>query len=91
MSLKQGTKYVKVVLKKIMLIESSLLNVFKRDLITSWEIAWCMPFIEPEISNKITTSFEQVAACIYHGRRRVSKTLGLADHLIAKNNNNFFW
>jgi len=44
-----------------------------------------MPFMEPEISNKITTSFEQVAACMYHGRRRVSNTLGLADHLIAKN------
>jgi len=41
--------------------------------------------MEPEISNKITTSFEQVAACMYHGRRRVSNTLGLADHLIAKN------
>lgn len=41
--------------------------------------------MEPEISNKITTSIEQVAACMYQGRRRVSNTLGLADHLIAKN------
>lgn len=43
-----------------------------------------MPYMEPDVSNKITTSFEQVAACMYHGRRRVSNTLGLADHLIAK-------
>lgn len=69
----------------MILIESSLLNVFNRDLITSCEIDWCMPFIEPEISNKITTSFEHVAACMYQGRRRVSYTLGLAGHLKAKN------
>jgi len=44
-----------------------------------------MPYIEPEVSSRITTSFEQVAACMYQGLNRVSNTLGLAGHLTAKN------
>jgi len=39
--------------------------------------------MDPEVSSKMTTSFEQVAACMYQGRSRVSNTLGLADHLTA--------
>lgn len=69
---KHGTTFLVTLLNPKMLIKSLLLNVSRIALTVNLAIVNLMPVIEPDVSIKITTSFEHVAASINQGLVRQS-------------------
>lgn len=77
-SSKQGTKEVTLSSNNLkILMWSLLLNVWSSESTVSWAIVFLMPYMVPELSINITTSFEQVAAWMYQICLRQSNLSGL--------------
>lgn len=68
-----------------MFIKSLLENVSNILFTVNWAMKLRKPVIEPELSNKITISLEQVAVSMYQDRLRQSYTsMPLLSHTFAK-------
>lgn len=73
-TLKHGTKFVTFSEYMRMLMKSLFENVSRMLLTVNCAIKFRNPVIEPELSNKMTMSFEHVAVSIYHERFRPAET-----------------